>query len=116
MTCTAYIYTYTKFLHVILILAVLFVRRSSSYDPFLDLSVPIHRESEHQPARSFLGTIRSSMGGGGGGAASSSGGGDANKSTLEKCLEKFTGKYCGGNFSVLSRAIIRCIISFRVLY
>lgn len=74
----------------------MFVSRSSSYDPFLDLSVPIYRESDgQQPLRSFLGSIRSSIGGGGGvggGAGrASSAGGDANKSTLEKCLEKFTG-------------------------
>jgi hypothetical protein len=56
--------------------------RSSSYDPFLDLSVPIYRESENAK-NTFLGAIRNSTVGGGD---------SSNKSTLEKCLEKFTGR------------------------
>jgi len=61
--------------------------KSSTYDPFLDLSVPIHRDvpssrgdSTAQPTRSFLGSIRSTA----------AFGSDPNKSTLEKCLQKFT--------------------------
>lgn len=49
--------------------------------------MPIYRDSDAAPARSsFLGTIRSTVS-----AAASGGSSDANKSTLEKCLEKFTG-------------------------
>ena len=61
--------------------------RSSTYDPFLDLSVPIPRDSDTPaPARhSILGSLRNSVGVGS--AADCN-----NKSTLEKCLEKFTGE------------------------
>jgi hypothetical protein len=72
--------------------------RSSTYDPFLDLSVPIYRESESTPSSrtSFLGTLRNTVSGATGG-----GGSDGNKSTLEKCLEKFTGE-CALHLFVLS--------------
>eukprot|EP00601_Ochromonadales_sp_CCMP2298_P009869 CAMPEP_0173253734 /NCGR_PEP_ID=MMETSP1142-20121109/21496_1 /TAXON_ID=483371 /ORGANISM="non described non described, Strain CCMP2298" /LENGTH=701 /DNA_ID=CAMNT_0014187019 /DNA_START=51 /DNA_END=2156 /DNA_ORIENTATION=- len=53
--------------------------RSSTYDPFLDLSVPIYRDSDANQAKGFLGSLRHSV----------AGAGDS-KSTLEKCLEKFT--------------------------
>ncbi|KAJ1408048.1 hypothetical protein B484DRAFT_456427 [Ochromonadaceae sp. CCMP2298] len=53
--------------------------RSSTYDPFLDLSVPIYRDSDANQAKGFLGSLRHSVAGAGDG-----------KSTLEKCLEKFT--------------------------
>ncbi|KAJ1416926.1 hypothetical protein B484DRAFT_305941, partial [Ochromonadaceae sp. CCMP2298] len=53
--------------------------RSSTYDPFLDLSVPISSDAEPTPPKSFLGSLRHSV----------AGAGDS-KSTLEKCLEKFT--------------------------
>eukprot|EP01032_Pedospumella_encystans_P029593 gene29593-33414_t len=61
--------------------------RSSSYDPFLDLSVPIIRDCDLvTPAKStFLGSIRSGVN-----SISGSGGNGENKSTLERCLEKFT--------------------------
>jgi hypothetical protein len=73
--------------------------RSSTYDPFLDLSVPIYRESESSTPSSrtsFLGTLRNTVSGATGG-----GGSDGNKSTLEKCLEKFTGE-CAFHLFVLS--------------
>ena len=55
---------------------------SSSFDPFLDLSVPIPIST---PSKGLLGSIRNSMSGA-----------ESNKtaSTLEKCLSKFTGKGC----------------------
>jgi len=61
--------------------------RSSSYDPFLDLSVPIIRDCDLvTPAKStFLGSIRSGVN-----SISGSSGNGENKSTLERCLEKFT--------------------------
>jgi hypothetical protein len=58
--------------------------RSSTYDPFLDLSVPIFSENEATPPKSFLGSLRHSVGGGGGDRDTPP------KSTLEKCLGKFT--------------------------
>lgn len=74
--------------------------RSSSYDPFLDLSVPIHRDCDAPSSSS-----RSGGGGGGGGGRSGMGlfsalkvtstsyiNSESNNSTLEKCLTKFTGE------------------------
>lgn len=52
--------------------------RSSSYDPFLDLSVPIHKEGENG-TRGFMSAMKNVTHAGG-----------DNKSTLEKCLTKFT--------------------------
>jgi len=54
--------------------------RSSSYDPFLDLSVPIHKGESEQP-KTLLGSFKIS-----------SGSVETNKSTLEKCLGIFTGR------------------------
>lgn len=54
--------------------------RSSSYDPFLDLSVPIHK-GESEPPKTLLGSLKIS-----------SGSVETNKSTLEKCLGIFTGR------------------------
>jgi hypothetical protein len=51
--------------------------KSYTFDPFLDLSVPISKESEGG-SRGLFGSIRQSS--------------SDNKSTLEKCLEKFTGR------------------------
>lgn len=51
--------------------------RSYAFDPFLDLSVPIYREGETS-SRGLFSSIRQ--------ATSTS----ENRSTLEKCLEKFT--------------------------
>lgn len=51
--------------------------RSYAFDPFLDLSVPIYREGETS-SRGLFSTIRQ--------ATSTT----ENRSTLEKCLEKFT--------------------------
>lgn len=53
--------------------------RSSTYDPFLDLAVPIHKETESGGTRGFMSAMKNVAG-------------VDNKSTLEKCLIKFTGK------------------------
>jgi hypothetical protein len=55
--------------------------RSFAFDPFLDLSIPIFKEGESSSTRGLFPslTLRSN-------------GHQENKSTLEKCLEKFTGK------------------------
>jgi len=50
--------------------------RSSSYDPFLDLSVPIYKVESESP-KTILGSFKSSLV-------------ETNKSTLEKCLGIFT--------------------------
>ena len=63
--------------------SVLYRCRSSSYDPFLDLSVPIHK-GESEPPKTLIGSLKSSLG---------SGSVETNKSTLEKCLGIFTGIY-----------------------
>lgn len=55
--------------------------RSSSYDPFLDLSVPIHKGESEPPKTTLLGSFKIS-----------SGSVETNKSTLEKCLGIFTGR------------------------
>lgn len=64
---------------------------SSTFDPFLDLSVPIHRDDENESRKtSFLGSLRGSV----------SSHGDNNKSTLDKCLAKFTGAFVARSDSV----------------
>lgn len=59
--------------------------KSNSFDPFLDLSVPIYRDPDATSGKGgFLGSFRTSN------PNSGITGADSNKSTIEKCLAKFT--------------------------
>ena len=78
--------------------------RSSSFDPFLDLSVPIYRGENTEPSTkiqssSMLSALKSTV------INSIS---DNNKiSTLEKCLGKFTGNLV--SFILIYISIYECI-------
>ena len=86
--------------------------RSFSFDPFLDLSVSIDSNTNNQSSSSFgstgrgiLQSIRQAATGSGGGSTTNHNNSDTHNSkcTLEKCLEKFTGK---STFSYLHQLLL----------